>query len=92
MKKSKIITSIGNHLARRRTNHIKHILFKKKPDYLGMIYMKIAEPLVCVVGKIRRSWMIKDFIIKYMKEFVDKIIFIRDYIKSKFKGDKRWQK
>ena len=54
MKKSKIITSIGNHLARRRTNHIKHILFKKKPDYLGMIYMKIAEPLVYVVGKIRR--------------------------------------
>ena len=32
--------------------------------------------------------MIKDFIIKYMKEFVDKIIFIRDYIKSKFKGEK----
>ena len=54
MKKSKIITAIGNHLARRRTNHIKHILFKKKPDYLGMIYMKIAEPLVYVVGKIRR--------------------------------------
>ena len=54
MKKSKIITAIGNHLARRRTNHIKHILFKKKPDYLGMIYMKIAEPLVYAVGKIRR--------------------------------------
>ena len=54
MKKSKIITAIGNHLATRRTNHIKHILFKKKPDYLGMIYMKIAEPLVYVVGKIRR--------------------------------------
>ena len=36
--------------------------------------------------------MIKDFIIKYMKEFVDKIIFIRDYIKSKFKGDKEWLK
>ena len=29
-------------------------LFKKKPDYLGMIYMKIAEPLVFAVGKIRR--------------------------------------
>ena len=54
MKKSKIITAIGNHLATRRTNHIKHILFKKKPDYLGMIYMKIAEPLVYAVGKIRR--------------------------------------
>jgi len=54
MKRSKIITAIGNHLAKRRTNHIKHILFKKKPDYLGMIYMKIAEPLVYVVGKIRR--------------------------------------
>ena len=54
MKKSKIITAIGNHLAKRRTNHIKHILFKKKPDYLGMIYMKIAEPLVYVFGKIRR--------------------------------------
>lgn len=56
MKKSKIMTAIGNHLARRRTNHIKHILFNKKPDYLGMIYMKIAEPLVYVVGKIKRNF------------------------------------
>ena len=56
MKKSKIMTAIGNHLAKRRTNHIKHILFNKKPDYLGMIYMKIAEPLVYVVGKIKRNF------------------------------------
>lgn len=56
MKKSKIITAIGNHLARRRTNHIKHILFNKKPDYLGMIYMKIAEPLVYIAGKIKRNF------------------------------------
>ena len=47
------LTKLGAHFAQRRTNHIKHVLFKKsKPDYLGKIYMMIGEPLVYLAGKV----------------------------------------
>jgi hypothetical protein len=53
MKHSKVLTKLGAHFAQRRTNHIKHVLFKKsKPDYLGKIYMTIGEPLVYLAGKV----------------------------------------
>lgn len=52
MKRSKVLTKIGSHIAQRRTNHIKHILLKTKPDYLGKIYMTIGEPVVYLAGKV----------------------------------------
>ena len=52
MKRSKVLTKIGSHIAQRRTNHIKHILLKTKPDYLGKIYMTIGEPVVYLAGKL----------------------------------------
>ena len=52
MKRSKVLTKIGSHIAQRRTNHIKHILLKTKPDYLGKLYMTIGEPVVYLAGKV----------------------------------------
>ena len=55
MKKSKIITAIGNHLAREEEPIILNIFYLKETRLSFGIYVKIAEPLVMSFGKIRRS-------------------------------------
>ena len=51
MHKSKIIKTIGAHIAKHRTQHLKHIMFNSKPSLLGKIYNKILEPICYFVGK-----------------------------------------
>jgi len=51
MHKSKIIKAIGAHIAKHRTQHLKHIMFDSKPSLLGKIYNKILEPICYWVGK-----------------------------------------
>ena len=51
MHKSKIIKAIGAHVAKHRTQHLKHIMFNSKPSLLGKIYNKILEPICYWVGK-----------------------------------------
>ena len=52
MHKSKIIKSIGAHVAKHRTQHLKHIMFNSKSSLLGKVYNKILEPICYWVGKI----------------------------------------
>jgi hypothetical protein len=51
MYKSKIIKEIGAHVAKHRTQHLKHVMFNSKPSLLGKIYNKILEPICYWVGK-----------------------------------------
>ena len=51
MHKSSIIKAIGAHVARHRTQHLKHVMFNSKPSLLGKIYNKILEPICYFVGK-----------------------------------------
>jgi hypothetical protein len=51
MYKSKIIKAIGAHVAKHRTQHLKHVMFNSKPSLLGKIYNKILEPICYWVGK-----------------------------------------
>ena len=51
MHKSSIIKAIGAHVARHRTQHLKHIMFNSTPSLLGKIYNKILEPICYWVGK-----------------------------------------
>ena len=51
MHKSSIIKAIGAHVARHRTQHLKHIMFNSTPSLLGKIYNKILEPICYFVGK-----------------------------------------
>ena len=51
MHKSNIIKAIGAHVARNRTQDLKHIMFGSKPSWLGRIYRKILEPICYIVGK-----------------------------------------
>ena len=51
MHKSNIIKAIGAHVAKHRTQHLKHIMFNSKPSLLGKIYNKILEPICYWVGK-----------------------------------------
>ena len=51
MHKSKIIKAIGAHVAKHRTQHLKHVMFNSKPSLLGKIYNKILEPICYFVGK-----------------------------------------
>ncbi len=51
MYKSKIIKAIGAHVAKHRTQHLKHVMFNSKPSLLGKIYSKILEPICYWVGK-----------------------------------------
>ena len=39
-----------------------------------------------LLARLKETLMFEKFIIRYMKEFVDKIVFIRDYIKIKLDG------
>ena len=51
MHKSNIIKAIGAHVARHRTQDLKHVMFGSKPSWLGRIYRKILEPICYWVGK-----------------------------------------
>ena len=51
MHKSSIIKAIGAHVARHRTQHLKHVMFNSKPSLLGKIYNKILEPICYWVGR-----------------------------------------
>ena len=51
MHKSKIIKAIGAHIAKHRTQHLKHVMFNSKSSLLGKIYNKILEPICYWVGK-----------------------------------------
>tara|TARA_R100001129_G_scaffold171920_1_gene142303 strand:- start:374 stop:2035 length:1662 start_codon:yes stop_codon:yes gene_type:complete len=55
MKKSKIIEALGAHVAKHRTQELKHILFNAKADKLGKVYNAILEPLCYVAGKIKSA-------------------------------------
>jgi len=52
MHKSNIIKAIGAHVAKHRTQHLKHIMFNSKPSLLGKVYNKILEPICYWIGKI----------------------------------------
>ena len=51
MHKSKIIKAIGAHVAKHRTQHLKHVMFNSKPSLLGKVYNKILEPICYWAGK-----------------------------------------
>ena len=53
MHKSKIIRAIGAHVAKHRTQELKHIMFNSKSDTLGKIYNKILQPICYLAGKIK---------------------------------------
>ena len=52
MHKSNIIKALGAHVAKHRTQDLKHIMFNSKPSWIGRIYRKILEPICYVVGKL----------------------------------------
>ena len=51
MHKNNLIKAIGAHVAKHRTQHLKHVMFNSKPSLLGRIYNKILEPICYFVGK-----------------------------------------
>jgi len=51
MHKNNIIKAIGAHVARHRTQDLKHVMFGSKPSWLGRVYRKILEPICYWVGK-----------------------------------------
>jgi hypothetical protein len=51
MHKNKIIKVIGAHVAKHRTQDLKHIMFGSKSSWLGRLYRKILEPICYIVGK-----------------------------------------
>ena len=51
MHKNKIIRIIGAHVAKHRTQDLKHIMFGSKSSWLGRVYRKILEPICYIVGK-----------------------------------------
>ena len=51
MHKSQIIRAIGAHVAKHRTQDLKHIMFGSKSSWLGRVYRKILEPVCYLVGK-----------------------------------------
>ena len=51
MHKNKIIRAIGAHIAKHRTQDLKHIMFGSKSSWLGRVYRKILEPICYFVGK-----------------------------------------
>ena len=52
MHKSNIIKALGAHVAKHRTQDLKHIMFNSKPSWIGRIYRKILEPICYAVGKL----------------------------------------
>ena len=55
MHKNKIIKALGSHVAKHRTQHLKHIMFNSKPSLLGKIYSNLLEPLCYITGVIK-TW------------------------------------
>jgi len=55
MHKNKIIKELGSHVAKHRTQHLKHIMFNSKPSLLGKIYSNLLEPLCYITGVIK-TW------------------------------------
>ena len=55
MQKSGVLTKLGAALAKRRTQHLKHILTKgkAKDDLVGKLWCKIIHPIVYVAGKVK---------------------------------------
>ena len=51
MHKNNLIKMIGAHVAKHRTQHLKHVMFNSKSSLLGRIYNKILEPICYFVGK-----------------------------------------
>ena len=54
MHKSNIIKALGAHVAKHRTQDLKHIMFNSKPSWIGRIYRKILEPICYLVGRLWR--------------------------------------
>ena len=52
MHKSNIIKALGAHVAKHRTQDLKHIMFNSKPSWIGRIYRKILEPICYLVGRL----------------------------------------
>tara|TARA_Y100001933_G_scaffold248279_1_gene281986 strand:+ start:381 stop:4424 length:4044 start_codon:yes stop_codon:yes gene_type:complete len=57
MKKSTTLTGLGAYLARKRTEHLKHVLTKgkTKDSIVGNIFCKIIHPIVYVAGNIVKN-------------------------------------
>ena len=55
MHKNKIIKELGSHVAKHRTQHLKHIMFNSKPSLLGKIYSNLLEP-VCYITGVIKTW------------------------------------
>tara|TARA_E500000318_G_C3533442_1_gene201575 strand:- start:66 stop:1241 length:1176 start_codon:yes stop_codon:yes gene_type:complete len=53
MKRSSILTATGAFLAKKRTQHLRHILTKgrAKDSFVGNVWCKIIHPIVYLVGK-----------------------------------------
>ena len=53
MKRSGILTAVGAFLAKKRTQHLRHILTKgkAKDSFVGNVWCKIIHPIVYLVGK-----------------------------------------
>jgi len=54
MHKSNIIKALGAHVAKHRTQDLKHIMFNSKPSWIGRVYRKILEPICYLVGRLWR--------------------------------------
>ena len=55
MQSSNILTRLGAFMARKRTQHLKHILTKgkAKDDLFGNVFCKLIHPTVYIAGKIK---------------------------------------
>ena len=55
MQRSGVLTKLGAALAKRRTQHLKHILTKgkAKDDLVGNLWCRIIHPIVYVAGKVK---------------------------------------
>jgi len=52
---NKSIKALGSHVAKHRTQHLKHIMFNSKPSLLGKIYNNLLEPICYITGVIK-TW------------------------------------
>jgi len=55
MKKSNLLTKLGAYLAKKRTQHLKHVLTKgkAKDSIVGNVWCKIIHPIVYLAGRIK---------------------------------------
>jgi hypothetical protein len=47
--------AMGAHVAKHRTQELKHVLFNSKSDKLGKVYNMILEPICFIAGKIKSA-------------------------------------